>query len=162
MGNIYIYTIYIYIYMYIYIYIYIYIYHLLYITYDILPIDCLLIAYWLPLMHMFSHNGYGPGTHIHYGWTYVHEGQSIGNLFCLFCFIAVLWAARGHWCLRWSINSSTRATNGPLHICISIQLAESYLNREKNPSDGWDRNLKLRMLEEMCLFFAVLSPSIQM
>ena len=44
----------------------------------LLPIDCL----WNRLdAHMFSHNRYGPGTraHIYYGWTYVHQGQSIGN-----------------------------------------------------------------------------------
>ena len=67
-----------------------------------LPDDCLLIALDA---HMFSHNGYGPGTkapgpkaaspqalaqqllgtgpwsqaHIHYGRTYVHQGQSIRN-----------------------------------------------------------------------------------
>ena len=70
------------------------------ITCYILPIDCLLIAHDA---HMISHNGYGPGTraqgqkaavpqlpepaafgpwsrvHTHYGWTYVHQGQSIGN-----------------------------------------------------------------------------------
>ena len=45
--------------MYIYIYPYIYIYYLLYIAYYILPIDCLLIALDA---HMFSHNGYEPGT----------------------------------------------------------------------------------------------------
>ena len=58
----------IYIYIYIYIYEYIYIYYLSYITYYILPIDCLSIALDA---HMLSHNGYGPGTgsraHIHYG-----------------------------------------------------------------------------------------------
>ena len=51
-------------YIYTYIYIYIYIYYLLYITYYILPIDCLLIAYWLPLMHICSaimDMGPGPG-----------------------------------------------------------------------------------------------------
>ena len=68
-----------------------------------LLIDCLLVGLDA---HMFSHNGYGPETrtqgpkvagpgpggpqllgpgpgaraHIHYGWTYVHQGQSIGKL----------------------------------------------------------------------------------
>ena len=77
-------------------------YYSSYITYHILPIDCLLIALDA---HMFSHNGYGPGTRaqgpkaagpgpgrpqllgpgpgsraqIHYGCTYMHQGQSIGN-----------------------------------------------------------------------------------
>ena len=49
---------YIYIYMYIYIYILTIIYYLSYIAYW-LPMDCLLIALDA---HMFSHNGYGPGT----------------------------------------------------------------------------------------------------
>ena len=74
---------------------------LLYIVYWLL-IDCLLIALD---PHMFSHNGYGPGirtqgpeaaglgpggpqllgpgpgsrAHIHYSWSYVHQGHSIRN-----------------------------------------------------------------------------------
>jgi len=38
-----------------------------YITYYILPIDCLFIVYWLPFndAHMFNHNGYGPDTKAH-------------------------------------------------------------------------------------------------
>ena len=99
---------YVYTYIHICVYTYIYItYYILHITYYILPIDCLLIAYRLPLMPICSAimdmgpgpgpraqkllgrvpgqgpqllgPGPGPRAHIHYGWAYGHQGQSIGN-----------------------------------------------------------------------------------
>ena len=55
-------------------------YYLSYITYYVLPIDCLLIALDA---HIFSHTEYGPGTKHQgpkaAGPQHSHQGQSIGN-----------------------------------------------------------------------------------
>ena len=59
-------------------------YELLYavsIVYDvILRSDCLLFAFGA---HMFSRNGYGSWAHIHYGGTYVHQGESRRNQYTI-------------------------------------------------------------------------------
>ena len=70
-------TLYIHIYIYRYIYIYIYINYVA----DPFPSPCYCpsIAYRLPLVPICSALMNMGRAHIHYGWTYRHQGQMIGN-----------------------------------------------------------------------------------